>query len=511
MARILVIDDETEVTTFFKYFLEKLSHEVIVAHEASAIDFALSEHVFDLAIVDLKLPDIDGLTILKKIKNFSPSTEVIIMTGYSTVKTAIDAIQLGACDYIEKPFEDIQKLRIIIEQSLTTQTASNCKFDQLAEETGFIIGNNAEMRKLFDITKKIAAKNISILIHGETGTGKEVLARFIHNASQRRKHPFIGVNCGALPDSLLESELFGHEKGAFTGASQMRKGFFEIASRGTLFLDEVGEAHLQTQVKLLRVLETHEFMRIGGEEAIKTNTRIVSATNVDLERAVTEKKFRSDLLYRLEGVKLVVPPLRERLEDIPDYIDLFIRKILKTESAPKRFSAKSIEVLQNYNWPGNIRELYNTVEHTLALLDESTHEIDLKHLPEKILQSISSNQVHISNQPGNSFKADPIPLENTVPLHKNRLQDMDGYSLAEWIEIQAEKIIDYVEVRDGFNLQELLNEIRQAETRIAQEVIKKALRQTMGNRKKAGELLNLNSRSIRYLLNEKGKIANGHE
>ncbi|GEN33554.1 MULTISPECIES: sigma-54-dependent transcriptional regulator [Aneurinibacillus] len=499
MAHILVIDDEVEVTTFFKYFLQKMQHTVTVAHDTRQINDVIENDVFDLAIVDLKLPDTDGLAILKNIKKVQPSTQVIIMTGYSTVKTAVDAIHMGAYDYIEKPFDDILKLKQIIEQALHSQSLQTDELDMISEETGFIIGANQEMRRIIEIAKKVAPKNISILINGETGTGKEVFARFIHHISSRNNHPFIAVNCGAIAESLLESELFGHEKGSFTGASQVRKGVFEIANQGTLFLDEIGEASLQTQVKLLRVLELQEFMRVGGEKTIKTNTRILSATNVDLETAVQKKEFRSDLLYRLEGVKLCLPPLRERREDIPLLIQHFTKRMQKTSTFSPVFSPKAIEVLQNYQWPGNIRELHNVIMHTLALADKDSREIDIKHLPEKILDSVIKR--HVPASADVSFEEKSLHTNNVTPLRKKSCTD-DFSALADEF---CSELLKKIEVENGFDLPNLLALIRDIETKVGHEVIKKALRQTMGNRKEAGRLLKINPRTLRYLLNEKGK------
>lgn len=310
-------------------------------------------------MIDLKLPDSNGLQLFKQLKTKQPACKAIVMTGYSTVETAVEAIKLGASDYIEKPFDDIDQIENQIEQLISKDlTRDQDDIQKLAGSLGFIIGENEKMKHLLTIAYKIANKNVNVLIEGETGTGKEVLARFIHQASQREHQPFIGVNCGALSESLLESELFGHEKGAFTGATQLRKGLFEIASNGTLFLDEIAEASPQIQVKLLRIIETREFMRIGSEKVMRTNTRVLAASHANLVDAVKQRKFREDLLYRLNVVKLHLPTLRERKEEIPLLISYFLKKHADSNVS---FSKEAIELMQEHDWPENIRELLNII------------------------------------------------------------------------------------------------------------------------------------------------------
>lgn len=386
---ILVVDDEIEVGSFFRRLLQKKGYVVAAASCGSDVQRALESDSFSVALVDLKLPDTDGLTLLQEIKSRQPGCEVIIMTGYSTTRTAVKAIQLGAFDYIDKPFEDIGEVEKLIEKALDSCVLSGengpaaPEWAEAAHLSGFLVGSTAQMHRLASTAYKIARKDINVLIYGETGTGKEVLARFIHAAGSRAQKMFIPVNCGALSENLLESELFGHEKGAFTGAAGQRKGIFELANHGTLFLDEIGEASQSIQVKLLRVLETGEFLRVGGEKPIKTDVRIIAATNVDLDQAVKNRAFREDLFYRLDVVRFTVPPLRSRREDIPLLTGHFIRKYTRKSGRDiLEISPEAHDLLAGYLWPGNVRELANSIEKAVALCDGPV--VLPGHLPEKI-------------------------------------------------------------------------------------------------------------------------------
>ncbi len=368
-TRVLIIDDEGDVCTFFRRLLSRLGYDVVTAENEPEAARALASHSFNVAMVDLKLPDTDGLTLLKKIKRQQPQCEVIIMTGYSTVKTAVTAIQLGAYEYLEKPFEDIDEIERLIDRAASYGTSisqgqtGDEEWADVASAVGFQVGRSVAMRQMVSLANKIAGKNINVLIQGKTGTGKEVLSRFIHAASNRSGQPFLPINCGALPENLLESELFGHEKGAFTGANQTRRGIFELANRGTLFLDEIGDASPLIQVKLLRVLETGEFMRVGGEKPLRTDVRIIAATNVDLEKAIAENTFREDLYYRLNVVRLEIPSLQERHEDIPQLAEFFTRQL----NPDLKIAPATLDRLSRHPWPGNIRELSNTLRRAVVL------------------------------------------------------------------------------------------------------------------------------------------------
>lgn len=372
--QILIIDDEADVCGFFRRLLTKKGYEVTTAtNEPDALS-ALAGARFSVAMVDLKLPDTDGLTLLQAIKARQPACEVIIMTGYSTVKSAVTAMQQGAYEYLEKPFDDIGEIEALVARAVAQgdpQRQGEQVRDEWAEvaaAVGFQVGASPLMRRLVSLAYKVAGKNINVLIQGKTGTGKEVLARFIHAASNRAEGAFIPVNCGALPENLLESELFGHERGAFTGASQARRGIFELANHGTLLLDEIGDASPMIQVKLLRVLETGEFMRVGGERPIKTDVRVIAATNVDLEEAIREKTFREDLYYRLNVVRLEIPSLLQRNEDVP----LLAAHFARLFNPKAQLSPGALRLLQNHSWPGNIRELANVIRRAVVMCPDNT-------------------------------------------------------------------------------------------------------------------------------------------
>ncbi|WP_431799949.1 sigma-54-dependent transcriptional regulator [Halobacillus andaensis] len=482
MENILVIDDEREVGNFLKVLLNEKGHNVTLSESGKQTKDLLNQGSYGLAIIDVRLPDASGLDLLKDIRRKLPACKIIIMTGYSTVKTAVEAIKLGADDYIEKPFDDIDQLEKQIDDLLVSnnELASNT-INTIANEIGFLIGKHPEMKHLAALAYKIASKNVNVLIEGETGTGKEVLARFIHQASSRRDQSFIGINCGALSHSLLESELFGHEKGAFTGAANKRRGIFEIASQGTLLLDEIAETTTSIQVKLLRVLETREYMRIGGEKSQRTNTRIIAASHTNLKEAVTQNKFREDLFYRLDVVKLFIPPLQERPNDVPLFVDHFLKKNLSN----LKVSEESMYFLKKYSWPGNIRELSNTIVHLISLNEGEKSVITPDDLPEKIV-SDSRNRT---------------TLQKPRLLNNKKTMDLETY-LADW----KNKIIDSLENFPEQDFAWVEMELRELQQQVSKAFVNESLSLTGGNRKDAARRLNISQRKLRYILNEKDKI-----
>ncbi len=330
-----------------------------------------------LAIVDLKMEPMNGIEVLSKLREINPSTEILMISAYGTVEDAVKAMKLGASDFLSKPFSP-EELRIrvnIIWQKILKDRKIEDLIDQnklLSDElfTGYeeIIGNSQAIKKVFSLIEQVADKESTILIQGESGTGKELIARAVHRKSKRAENPFIKVNCGALNDNLLESELFGHEKGAFTGAIKQKKGRFELADKGTLFLDEIGDVSTAMQVKLLRVLQEYEFERVGGEVTLKSDVRIIAASNKNLQKLIAEGKFRDDLFYRLSVIPVSLPSLRERKEDIPLLVNYFLNmQAAKNHSEKKEISKEGMKLLIEYHWPGNIRELQNLVERLFVI------------------------------------------------------------------------------------------------------------------------------------------------
>jgi DNA-binding NtrC family response regulator len=368
---VLIVDDEVGARESLKMIL-KNDYEVFLARDAEEAFIRIKEHSPDVILLDIILPDLDGLKILERIKQNDPDMIVIMITATKTVKTAVEAMKLGAYDYVTKPF-DIDELRLIVSRSLSSKALEQ-EVKYLREEMdksfdfGNIIGKSKAMEEIFGLVKQIADSKSTVLVMGESGTGKELISRAIHYNSNRKNYPFVTINCAAIPETLIESELFGHEKGAFTNAIEKKLGRFEIAHLGTLFLDEIGELSLATQAKILRFLEEKEFNRVGGSKTIKVDVRLITATNRDLNQLLKKGVFREDLYYRINVVPLIIPPLRERKEDIPVLLDHFIKKYNdEGKKRVKGISKEALELMMNYEWPGNVRELENLIERVIAL------------------------------------------------------------------------------------------------------------------------------------------------
>ena len=370
--RILVVDDEAAVRESLNDWLMEDDYEVgLAASGEDAVSMA-QENSWDVILLDLKMPGMDGLETLKRLKKMMPEAEVLMMTAFATIDTAVQAMKEGAFDYLVKPFDpdeiEMHIKKIVEHKELVLE---NILLRQKLEEKyqyGEIIGKSGAMQEVFELITRIAPTDSTVLITGESGTGKELIAQAIHGNSNRCYMPFIAVSCGALPDSLLESELFGYEKGAFTGAEHTKKGRFEMADKGTIFLDEIGDISLKTQVDLLRVLQQKEFRRLGGEEVIKVDVRILAATNRDLQKAIRENRFREDLYYRLNVISIHVPPLRERKEDIPLLVETFIRRYcMEMNKEELKIAPTALKLLLDYDWPGNVRELENVIERALVI------------------------------------------------------------------------------------------------------------------------------------------------
>jgi len=452
--KILVADDEQSMREFLDIMLKKEGYKVSLASNGEEVVKLIDNDLFDLVLMDIRMPKLDGISALKRIKSIAPETVVIMITAYASADTAIKAMKEGAYDYITKPFK-VEEIKLIINNALEKKNLQkeNILLKRVVRDRyhfGNIIGQSPKMMALYDLLEKVSPTKTNILIAGESGTGKELVAKAIHYNSVRKEKPFVTLNCGAIPESLIESELFGHMKGAFTDAIATKKGLFEVADEGTIFLDEISELPLLMQVKLLRVLQDKEFKRVGGTEDIRVDVRIISATNKDLEEAVKEKHFREDLFYRLNVIQIKLPPLRDRKEDIPILAGHFLKKyseelnknILKT-------SPEALQILLNYEYPGNVRELQNIIERAVAL--ESSQELTVHNLSS-----------YLSEQP--LLRKGPIDIE--IP-------------------------------NEGIDLEKMVEDLERT-------LLLKALDKTKGIKKKAAELLRINFRSMRYRLEKYG-------
>jgi len=373
IGRILVADDEESIRWVLQTTLAGDGHSVEQVDNGDAALQKLSQNHFDLALVDIKMPGLDGLELLSKVRDAGLPTPIVIITAQNTMANAIEAMKRGAYDYLTKPF-DIEEVRLLVQRVLEMRRQAS-ELTRLEEQTRRrfelgveIIGTTPAMQEIFKTIGRVAPTDATVLIQGESGTGKELIARAIHSHSPRWSAPFVALNCSAVPRDLLESELFGHERGAFTGATEQRAGMFEVAHGGTLFLDEVGDMPLELQAKLLRVVQERELTRVGGREVLKVDCRLIAATNQDLERAVKQGRFREDLYFRLRVVPILVPPLRQRRGDIPELVTYFLEKITR-ESGTRitGLSPDALALLTDHDWPGNVRELENTLLRAAVL------------------------------------------------------------------------------------------------------------------------------------------------
>src|SRR5499427_7462292 len=369
LPRILIIDDDKSLLESYTVLLEDEFQVSTAETGEKGLDVLRHEDVH-LVLLDVRLPGINGIEVLRRIKALDENVDVIMITAVRDVRVAVDAIKLGAHDYVAKPFE-IDEILSLLRRTLEHQNLVREVLYLRAEvdrflEMGNIVGRSPKMRQIYDLITRVADTNATVLIHGESGVGKELIARAIHQQSQRRPNPFVAVNCAAISEHLVESELFGHERGSFTGAMEMHRGKFELANTGTLFLDEVGSLRLDLQAKLLRVLQEREFERVGGSKTIRTDVRIIAASNQDLRQMVAERTFRDDLFYRLNVVPVHVPPLRERREDIPLLVRHFLAKYNKAFGRQVQgFTPEAVAILTQYHWPGNVRELKNMIERLI--------------------------------------------------------------------------------------------------------------------------------------------------
>ncbi|MBN1864124.1 MAG: sigma-54-dependent Fis family transcriptional regulator [Victivallales bacterium] len=386
MAKILIVDDELSIVEVLKALLERNGHVISTSSDGKDALRKLKEQVFDLLITDIRLPEIDGISLLRRARELQSHLAVIVITAYAKVDNAVEAMKNGAFDYVTKPFK-FDELLLTVQRALSYEEAlAENEVLRSTLKTGFhfdcIVGDSDPMLKVYHLIEKVAKTDSTVLILGDSGTGKELVAKALHFASPRFGKPFVTINCTAMPEPLLESELFGHLKGAFTGATSLKKGLFEMAEGGTIFLDEIGSVPPNMQMKLLRVLQEKEIRRVGGTEDIKIDVRVVAATNEDLEQKIQDKLFREDLYYRLSVIPIKLAPLRDRKADIPLLVNHFMQSFIESNKRDVEVSPKVVEALSFYDWPGNVRELENLVKRLATLCDKG--RIEFSDLPEYI-------------------------------------------------------------------------------------------------------------------------------
>jgi len=444
--KILVADDEKNMLWALTNVLSKQGFKTFTARDGEEAIHQFNKHLPDVVLLDLKMPKKNGIEVLKEIKKINDSIPVIMITAHGNIETAIEAMKLGAFDYVQKPFE-MEEINVLIKKALKIRDLT-MEVELLRDELSRgnqIIGESPQIKEVMDLVNRVAKSNATVLILGESGTGKELVANAIHYNSDRKNKPFVKVNCGALPENLLESELFGHEKGAFTGAISRKIGRFERAHGGSIFLDEIGEMSFSTQVKLLRVLQEKQIERVGSTEVIDVDVRIIAATNKDLKRLVEEGRFREDLYYRLNVIPIKIPPLRERKQDIPLLVKYFLQKYsLETGRRGMTISDSALNKLKAYSWPGNIRELQNVIERAVIL------------------------------SPGREITEDQLPPEI---VKRDRQIELDEFKLP----------------KNGVNLNDL-----------EKSLIKQALDMTNGNQTEAARLLGITRHTLIYRMEKYG-------
>jgi two-component system response regulator PilR (NtrC family) len=461
VEKVLVVDDEQSLRDVLSIMLKRAGYAVTSAMDGEEAIELLHREIFDLVITDLRMPKIDGMEVLKAVRSVSPETVVLIITAFATADSAVEAMKQGAYDYLTKPFQ-VDEVQLIIRNALEKRrlTTENMLLKrEMASQSSFaqLVGQSEAMQKVFDVVRKVADSKSNVLICGESGTGKELVARAIHYNSARSAHPFVAVNCSAVPETLLESELFGHMKGSFTGAISNKAGLFEIANGGTIFLDEIGDTTPTIQVKLLRVIQEREFRRVGGNQDIKVDVRVVAATNKDLEKAVAEGSFREDLYYRLDVIPIRLPPLRMRTGDIPLLVNHFLERFSKESGKPKpMIGPEAMPVLLGHEWRGNVRELENLIERVVAFSTEGA-----------VTDAEVRGWLH---RPATQLQQPAMPLDLTD---------------------------------EGLDLEGLINGIEK-------DLLLKALERSKWVKKKAARMLRLNTRSFRYRL-EKYAIKGGRD
>ncbi len=463
--RVLIVDDDESVRWVLKKALEKEGIETASARNAAEALDRINQGDIAVALMDIRMPGMSGFEALEKIQEENKGISVIIMTAQATMQNAIEAMRRGAFDYITKPF-DLDEVGILVRKAIDVRRLSlevNALRAEVREKyEGGLVGNTAVMQEIYKTIGKVAESDATVLIHGESGTGKELVARAIHYHSKRSGRLFVAVNSAAIPSELLESELFGHEKGAFTGAVARKIGKFEAAAGGTLFLDEIGDMNLPLQGKLLRVLQEREFERLGGTEPMKTDVRVIAATHQNLEKAVREKRFREDLFYRLNVIQINIPPLRKRKDDIYPLAEYFMQKHQPGAGASKTLTTETIKILRAYDWPGNVRELENAIQRVLTL------------------------------SAGNKIFPDALPPQIFKPGHGV------AFSFESFLQ---EKLSDLVDRMGGLETGEIYSMVIQ---RVEKPLITLVLKKTEGNQVRAASLLGINRNTLRKKIRDLG-------
>jgi DNA-binding NtrC family response regulator len=454
---ILIVDDEVDLRNAIAEYLNQEGYEIQATSSGEEALERLKTLPFDILITDMKLPGIDGTTVLQAALALYPELIGIIITGYGTVESAVQAMKRGAYDYIAKPFQMVE-ISLVVKQALERRRLKEENAylkTQLKEKYRFenIVGNSKPMQEVFRLVETISATNSTALITGETGTGKELIAKAIHFNSQRREQRIVSINCGAIPETLLESELFGHVRGAFTGAHQTRIGRFEQAHKGTIFLDEIGNMSQSLQVKLLRVLQEREFERVGGAETVKVDVRIIAATSANLKDMVDHSEFRSDLYYRLNVIPIHLPSLRDRREDIPLLAKHFTKKYCQSSALePKTISQEAMKMLMNYSWPGNIRQLENAIERAVALVG-SRHIILPSDLPREVQKTnpnLLISEIYIPDE-GVNFNTEVSSLERELILQSLKKSGGNKKQAARLLKLNRTTLIEKLKRLDLMN------------------------------------------------------------
>ncbi|HTI69400.1 MAG TPA: sigma-54 dependent transcriptional regulator [Candidatus Limnocylindria bacterium] len=477
MDKLLLIDDEADVQYSFKRIFDSPELELHTASSGEEGLRLLSKCKPDLVISDIRMAGMNGLETLRKIRQIDPKVPVIMMTAYGTTQMAIEAMKLGAYDYLLKPF-DVPKLKLLVAAALkaSRDMKQTVALQPLLEPQDYdqgVIGRSESMQTVFKLVGQVAATDATALITGESGTGKELVARAVYHNSRRAQGPFIAINCAAIPENLLESELFGHEKGAFTGATAQRIGKFEQCNGGTVFLDEIGDMPLATQTKILRVLQNGTLERVGGNETIKVDVRVIAATNKPLEDAVARKEFREDLFYRLNVVRIHLPPLRERKEDIRLLVDFFLRRQAGAGGTPKTLSGAALSLLEAYQWPGNVRELENVLRRAVVVAKGPS--LVPNDFPPELTNAKSSVQAAPVVQAASAVTDAPVPVPTGESSGPQDLASI-ARTLFEWAKANGKlKVLPAVE----------------------RELVIEALRETSGNQVQAAKLLGITRATLR--------------